>query len=105
MTRLKILLVILILSATSLAAYGYEKSETITEAVIETGYGTEVIQLIETKGIGEFALNTSYNINGTIKYDIQLQETASEVLEVIYNPYNPKKSKLMVKNVDTGDKY
>lgn len=103
MTKLKFILVLLLLTGSTLVASASGRNDVIRKEVLETNHGLETLYFID--GIEDFALESVNYSNGTIMYDISMDDQDQRLVSVVYNPVSPKKTKLMVKNKDTDDKY
>ncbi|MDA3846171.1 MAG: transglutaminase-like domain-containing protein [Vallitaleaceae bacterium] len=73
--------------------------------IIEVGNGYEIIQITKGNGIDDFAFYATYNIGGSIRYDIGLMDIDTGLLWITHNPYIAPKTKLLIQNSTTGEKY
>lgn len=77
-----------------------------TIEIIEVGYKYEVIQ-IETSTWHDtyFGYQALHNLDGSFKYDVNIETIQEAIIAVTHNPMYERKTKLLIENLDSKDKY
>lgn len=77
-----------------------------TVEVLELGNTYQVIEVAPPVWHDQYyGYQALHNLDGSIKYDIDTEDLDQALVHVIHNPVSVKKTKLLIQNLDTGDKY
>lgn len=77
-----------------------------TIEIIDHGHWIEFMTVAKPAWYdGYYGYQSLHNLDGSIKYDVSVDALSDALIAITHNPTYERKTKLLVENLDTGDKY